>query len=78
MIEAEKNEGFEGDTPIQEIEENVQDESAEVNAANVVVTAEEAEDSNNIIEVPAEFAEEDEQEYRSFIPSQPTINKTLK
>ncbi len=62
VIEAEKNEGFEGDTPIQEIEENVQDESAEVNAANVVVTAEEAEDSNNIIEVPAEFAEEDEQE----------------
>lgn len=62
VIEAEKNEGFEGDTPIQEIEENVQDESAEVNVANVVVTAEEAEDSNNIIEVPAEFAEEDEQE----------------
>lgn len=62
VIEAEKNEGFEGDTPIQEIEEYVQDESAEVNAANVVVTAEEAEDSNNIIEVPAEFAEEDEQE----------------
>ncbi len=62
VIEAEKNEGFEGDTPIQEIEENVQDESAEVNAANVVVTADEAEDSNNIIEVPAEFAEEDEQE----------------
>lgn len=62
VIEAEKNEGFEGDTPIQEIEENVQDESAEVNAANVVVTAEEAEDSNNIIEVPAEFAEEYEQE----------------
>ncbi len=62
VIEAEKNEGFEGDTPIQEIEENVQDESAEVNATNVVVTAEEAEDSNNIIEVPAEFAEEDEQE----------------
>ncbi len=62
VIEAEKNEGFEGDTPIQEIEENVQDESAEVNAANVVVTAEEAEDSNNIIEVPAEFTEEDEQE----------------
>lgn len=62
VIEAEKNEGFEGDTPIQEIEENVQDESAEVNAANVFVTAEEAEDSNNIIEVPAEFAEEDEQE----------------
>ncbi len=62
VIEAEKNEGFEGDTPIQEIEENVQVENAEVNAANVAVTAEEAEDSNNIIEVPAEFAEEDEQE----------------
>lgn len=62
VIEAEKNEGFEGDTPIQEIEENVQVENAVVNAANVAVTAEEAEDSNNIIEVPAEFAEEDEQE----------------
>lgn len=61
MIEAEKNEGFEGDTPIQEIEENMQTENAEVNTDNLAVTAEEAESNNNINEVPAEFVEEGEE-----------------
>lgn len=60
MIEAEKNGDFEEDFPIQEIKDDEQTE-VEANADNVIVTAEEIEQSNNVSEVSDEFAEENEE-----------------